>query len=170
MLKQIILICALAGAGYVAYLKFSPQLTGPNRVGEQLNSLGDEVSGKDSPKINVISAEIVQETDNSLRIRYHLRNHADDIAVSACGDVSYASNSYPWGCQPLIIPAQALSIDITYLLASSARAIECSDSVSVHFYIGSGFSFYQHRFALEKIWHKEPGPMSWFNYRQSGCQ
>lgn len=136
----------------------------------KLRSLGDETLGNDTPNISVSDAEIVAETDNSFTIRYYLRNSVEGARISACGDVYYANDGYAWGCKPVIIPAYAGSIDITYLLASTARSIECSDSVGIRLYIGNGFSFYRHLFAYEKVWHKNPGTESWTTYKERGCE
>ena len=170
MSKTILIFCVLVAMGVFVSLEIYPQLQGPNRAGEPLNSLGATPPEDSAPDIIVTGAEIVSETDNSLLVRYSLDNNSGDIAVSACGDVEYGNNGYAWGCRPLIIPKNAKSIEITYALAFSARKIECSDSVGIRLYIGSGFSFYTHTFALEKVWHKSPGIMSWFNYRQHGCE
>jgi hypothetical protein len=136
----------------------------------KLKSLGHETLNSEAPNISVTDAEIVEETDNSLTIRYHLRNAVEGVHISACGDVYYANDGYAWGCKPVIIPAYAGTIDITYLLASTARSIECSDSVGIRLYIGSGFSFYRHLFAYEKVWHKNPGTESWTTYNERGCE
>lgn len=160
MAKKIILLIAAAFAGVLLSI-LQPI---------KLKSLGDETLNNDAPNISISGAEIVEETDNSFTIRYYLRNSVEGARISACGDVYYANDGYAWGCKPVIIPAYAGSIDITYLLASTARSIECSDSVGIRLYIGSGFSFYRHLFAYEKVWHKNPGTESWTTYRQRGCE
>ncbi|WP_049630592.1 hypothetical protein [Cellvibrio sp. pealriver] len=136
----------------------------------KLKSLGSEATESNAPNIEVTRAEIVEETDNSLTIRYSLRNYAEEAQISACGEVNYASYGYAWGCKPVIIPPFAGSIDITYVMASTSRPIECSDSVGIHLYIGSGYHFYKHLFAYDKIWHKNPGADSWSTYHSRGCE
>lgn len=136
----------------------------------KLKSLGDEILGHDIPNISVTSAEVVEETDNSLTIRYHLHNSIQKTVISACGDIYYANDAYAWGCKPVIVPTYAASVEITYLLASTARSIECSDSVGIRFYIGSGYSFYKHIFSYEKVWHKNPGAESWSTFHNRGCE
>jgi hypothetical protein len=136
----------------------------------KLKSLGDETLDSNAPNISVSGAALVEETDSSLTIRYYLRNSAETNRISACGDVYYANDAYAWGCKPVIIPAYAGSIDITYLLASTARSIECSDSVGIRLYVGSGFSFYRHLFSYEKVWHKNPSTESWNTYNERGCE
>lgn len=136
----------------------------------KLKSIGEETLGDNSTRIRVTSAEIISEADNSLTIRYQLRDAVDATRISACGEVNYANYGYAWGCKPVVIPAYAAHVDITYVLASTARSIECSDSVGIHLYIGSSYPFYKQLFAYDKIWHKTPGAESWETYRARGCE
>lgn len=136
----------------------------------KLESKGEEISGTGKPEIRVTSAEIVDETDNSLRVRYYLRNLVDATEISACGDVNYATDGYSWGCAPVIVPAYAGHVEITYTMARIARSIECSDTVSIFLYLGRSHHFYQHTFAYEKVWHKNPGEESRRTYTARGCE
>ncbi|WP_331344513.1 hypothetical protein [Cellvibrio sp. UBA7661] len=160
MAKKILLLTAAALIG-VLFSMLQPIA---------LKSIGSESLGKNNPNIRVTHAEIAEETDNSLTIRYSLRNYAEGVQISACGEVNYATYGYAWGCKPVIIPPYAGSIDITYAMASTARPIECSDNVGIHLYIGSGYHFYKHLFAYDKIWHKNPGAESWSTYHSRGCE
>lgn len=160
-MKKKIILLALAGTAGILFSVLQPK---------KLKSMGEESLGNNNPSISATAAEIMEETDNSLTIRYHLKNGLSDLTISACGDVRYASNGYSWGCKPVLIQPYAGSVDITYLLASTARSIECSDSVGVFFYIGRDYHFYQHMFAYEKIWHKNPSEESWKNYQERGCE
>lgn len=136
----------------------------------KIKSLGEETFGSDAPDISVSGAEITAETDNSLTIRYYLRNKVEGVPISACGEVNYANDAYAWGCKPVIIPAYEGNIEITYVMASTARSIECSDTVGIFLYLGSGYQFYQHKFAYEKVWHKNPSKESWDAYQTRGCE
>lgn len=160
MTKKVLLLLAAALAG-VIFSMLQPT---------KLKSLGEDTLGVNHPDINVTDAEIVEETDNSLKVRYYLHNNTGETPISACGEVNYGSDGYAWGCQPIIVPAHTGNIVITYLLASTARSIECSDSIGVFFYVGSGHHFYKHLFSYEKIWHKNPGAESWSTYKERGCE
>lgn len=135
-----------------------------------LKSIGEEKHGKSPPDIRVKSAEIVAEEDNRLTVRYHLRNHVESTPISACGEINYTDYPYAWGCKPVIIPPYAGNIEITYTLASTARSIECSDSVTIFLYVGTNYHFYVHKFAYDKVWHKNPDAESWETYKARGCE
>jgi hypothetical protein len=162
----IVVLAAVAAAHHYLY----PQLKGPHRVGTELASLQEEFLTPNFDALTIESAQIISETDNTLIIRYHYQGHTEGLQITACGNVSYNEIDYFWGCRPTPLNSRSGHIDIYYQLASTAHDIECSDSVLVNLYGTNGSVFYEHRFTLQKVWHKVPSLLSWYHYRKNGCE
>lgn len=162
----IVVLTAVAAGYYYLY----PQLKGPHRIGAELASFQEEFLIPNVEALTIKSAQIVNETDNTLIIRYHYQGHTEGLRITACGNVSYNKIDYFWGCRPTLLTTSSGHIDIYYQLASTAHDTECSDSVLVNLYDTNGSVFYEHSFKLQKVWHKAPSLLSWYHYRKNGCE
>jgi hypothetical protein len=161
-----ILFLAVTG---VAYHYLYPQLKGPERIGEQLKPLNESFFFAERQSLKVVSAEIISESDKSIVIRYAYLGNDSAQKTTACGSVSFNQYSYSWGCGPVVLNGDRGTIDIFYTLASAAPDIQCSDIILINIYGADGTVFYEHSFSLNKVWHKNSGMMSWYQYRKEGC-
>ncbi len=165
-----LLLAILAGVAFAGYHYLYPQLTGPQRIGQSLQSTQENYLMMKLPGLHTQSASISAESDNTLEISYQYLGQASETSrITACGTVSFKGVSTAWGCRPIIVPAGEGKIILYYQLASTSRELECSDTVSMNFYGPDGSVFYEHAFALEKVWHKTPGIASWYTFRKQGC-
>ncbi|MES2934094.1 MAG: hypothetical protein V4805_11480 [Pseudomonadota bacterium] len=165
-----LLLMIAAGVAFAGYRYLYPQLTGPQRIGQSLQSTQENHLAMKLPQLRTQSASVVAESDNTLEISYRYQGQASEtVTITACGTVSFKGVSTAWGCRPVIVPAGEGSITLYYQLASSGREHECSDTVAMNFYGPDGSVFYEHAFGLEKVWHKTPGLSSWYDFRKHGC-
>jgi hypothetical protein len=144
------------------------KLTGPSRFGEALSSLAETREHFAPSNVKITSAVIEAESDNELFVRYHYQNNNTDKVLYICGNVGEVL-SYSFACRPQLLKQGAGEIIVRYGLANAAKPRECSSSLFAHIYEGNRQPFYKHSFELNKVWHKTPGIMSWYEYHQSGC-
>lgn len=166
-LSFLLILCGAALLGFQHYIY--PQLQGPKRVGQSLVSVQQEQLDPAWQQLQVTAAEISAESDNDIVIKFTYQGRTDHTRLSTCGEVTDKEQSGPWGCQPLLLPAADGSINLRFVLASTSRAIECSDKIAISIYGDDGSVFYRHWFALSKVWHKQPDLWSWYLYKRDGC-
>lgn len=161
--------------GYFLYAHWlAPQLRGPDRIGQVLSSLQEEKLALEKQSFSVSSAQIIEEADNRIVIRFSYRGNDLEWLLNACGDITENRMSGPWGCEPRALQSAGSGmVDIGFVIANSdtqkSRSRECSDMVDISVYGVDGVVFYRNRFALEKVWHRDPGGWSWYRYRHEGC-
>lgn len=156
---------ALLGFQYFVY----PQLQGPKRLEQALTSVQQELLVPDLQSLRVTAATIVAETDSDITLSFDFSGRPQNFGVSVCGDIKDNGQPGPWGCQPQRLTQADGRVSIRFTLASTSRAIECSDQVAVLFYSDDGSVFYRHWFTLPKVWHQSPGLWSWYQLKRDGC-
>lgn len=179
-------LLALVASGYFLFEHWlSPQLRGPIRIGEELSAVQEEKLDMEKQAFTVTQAKLIHESDNRVVIRFSYKGNDPTWNLNACGDIKEHSMNGPWGCEPRVLQSNKAnkeneanspdqgSVDIGFVLANGAmvkgRERECSDTVSISVYGSDGSVFYRKNYALKKVWHRDPGMWSWYQYRHEGC-
>lgn len=168
MLRVIMPVLTILIIASTYQLLLADKLTGPKRTGEPLTSAGEQSEYFALSDVKIVSAVIESESDNELFIRYHYQNNKTDKVLYICGNVGEVL-SYSFACRPQLLKQGAGEVIVRYGLANAAKERECSSSLFAHIYEGNKQPFYKHTYELNKVWHKHPNLLSWYEYHTKGC-
>jgi len=168
MIRVIIPLLTILIIAVTYQMLLADKLTGPIRNGESLISVDEQRESFALSDVKIVSAVIESESDNELFIRYHYQNNNTEKVLYICGNVGDVP-SYSFACRPQLLKQGAGEVVVRYGLAKAAKERECSSSLFAHVYEGNRQPFYKHSYALNKVWHKVPSLMSWYEYHTTGC-
>lgn len=168
MLRVIIPVLTILIITSTYQLLLADKLTGPIRSGKSLTSEGEQRESFALSDVEIVYAAVESESDNELFVRYHYQNNNTDKVLYICGNVG-DTPSYSFACRPQLLKQGEGEVIVRYGLANAAKDRECSSSLFAHVYEGNRQPFYKHAYALNKVWHKEPSLLSWYEYHTKGC-
>jgi len=168
MIRVIIPVLTILIIAVTYQMLLADKLTGPIRNDESLVSVDEQRESFALSDVKIVSAVIEAESDNKLFIRYHYQNNNTEKVLYICGNVGDVP-SYSFACRPQLLKQGAGEVVVRYGLAKAAKDRECSSSLFAHVYEGNRQPFYKHTYVLNKVWHKEPSLLSWYEYHTTGC-
>jgi len=109
-----------------------------------------------SAPTKVISATVVGDGPDKLYVYIDTVYTGEQGRATTCGNIDGKYSKGVWSCSPTAIRERRGFTMLRFGLTSSARSIECSDSITVTMYDQNGHTFHRETFPYKKVWVKNP--------------